>query len=1006
LPAIALAAMLVAPATGSAQSILLTASNYALLGGTAISVGGPGPNAITNGHVGLWSGATSNISGFPPATVSGITRSGATAAIIATGALTTGQAMADLQRAHTGLAGMPSNVNLSNVDLGTVAPLSAGVYTFNEMASLTGALVLDAQGQNNVAWVFQIGTSLTTAANSTVTFINLGSNGGSDLGLFWNAGAAITIGDNNTTAGNYIAGTSISFTGITTTVGVGGTRALALAAVSFAGPGAINALGGGGREGGLMYDSNGNVVPIPPAIVVPPDVIPPDVVPPDVVPPVVIPPVVVPPVVAPGGLVVPPVVPGTAYTGSVLLSSTGAYAPGASGVILVPGTAYATSSMTVDGLSRNGSADASLTITTATVALSGVNTYTGGTLVDGAVLIASSANLPTNRNITLTNGGSLILNQSVNGVFGGVASGTGSVTKLGSGTLTYLGANSYTGGTYVSGGALVASTVTLPANQKVTVASGSALIFDQAVDGTFGGAITGGGAIQKRGVGALTFTIPTTSTIDVQAGRFYLNTGVGRTTVSAGALLGGTGTITGNLVNHGTVSPGTSPGTINVTGNYTQSATGNLVIELASASSFDQVVVTGTASLAGGLQVNTLGNYNPLGRSFTFLTAAGGVSGTFGPLAGNLTSSAATRASVVYAPTTATLVFSQLPFAGFAETPNQEAVAAAAQDVPELTAVLNTLPLAGQFPAALNALSPQGYQVWSDFAFAHSTSLADRLMRDNRAISSHDEYYFEGGQRRGRSRSDLDVGSSRYTSSHGLVGGNHAVTADTAVGAFFAFGKTTAGLGSAGSQTTVKDKTLGVRAAWVGGPLFAEALVAYGFNRYESTRPIEFPGTSAVATSFTRGHQWTAGMTVGKHLTSGRLTASPFVGLLASRWTGNRFTEEDAGAFNATVHRQSARSLRSQLGVEGRLMLGRLQPHVRGAWLHEFSNDSRGMNASFGGVDYTVVTRRAPRDTALYGAGLDFVLGPRAFLYTNVAVQSGGTTKVLNEWNAGVSISF
>jgi outer membrane autotransporter protein len=353
-----------------------------------------------------------------------------------------------------------------------------------------------------------------------------------------------------------------------------------------------------------------------------------------------------------------------------------------------------------------------------------------------------------------------------------------------------------------------------------------------------------------------------------------------------------------------------------------------------------------------------------------------------------------------------TVAFTQLPFAGFAVTPNQAAVGAAAQKVPVLTAALNTLPLAGQFPAALNALSPQGYQVWSDFAFAHATSLADRLLRDAGSPSGRDEYYFEGGQRRGRARADLDVGASRYTSSQGLVGGNHAVTADTSVGAFFAFGKTTAGLGSAGSQTTVKDKTLGVRAAWSSGPLFAEAMVAYGFNKYESTRPILFSGTSAVATSATNGHQWTAGMTVGKHLTNGRLTVSPFAGLLASRWTGNRFAEEGAGDYNATVYRQSARSLRSQLGLEGRLTLGRLQPHVRAAWLHEFSNDSRGMNASFGGVDYTVVTRRAPRDSAIYSAGLDFVLGPRALLYTDVSAQTGGTTKVLNEWTAGLSINF
>jgi outer membrane autotransporter protein len=273
-------------------------------------------------------------------------------------------------------------------------------------------------------------------------------------------------------------------------------------------------------------------------------------------------------------------------------------------------------------------------------------------------------------------------------------------------------------------------------------------------------------------------------------------------------------------------------------------------------------------------------------------------------------------------------------------------------------------------------------------------------------LEGRDEYYFEAGQRRGRSRADLDVGSSRYTNNTGIVGGNHAVSANTNLGAFFAFGKTTSGLGSTDSNTTVKEKTLGVRAGWSDGPLFAEALFAYGFNKYESTRAIEFPGTSALATSSTKGRQWTTGITVGRHFNAGFLTVSPFGGLLASRWSTNGFTESDAGTFNAMVGSQSARSLRSQAGAEARVKFGMFQPYVRAAWLHEFSHDSRAINASFGTVNYAVVTRAAPRNSGLYRAGLDVVLGPRAFLYTDVSAQTGGTTRVLNEWRAGISVTF
>ena len=220
LPVVALAALLCAPAPGFAGSVLLTAGNFTILGGTAITSTGVVGTTIKNGNVGLAPGATSGITGFPPAVVTG-------GAIITTGTAT-GQARLDLITAEVSLAGMASNANMSNIDLGgkTLAP---GVYTFNAAAGQTGALKLDAQGKNNVFWVFQIGTALTTSINASITVINLGSNGGSDDAIYWNAGSAITFGANNAIAGNYLAGTSITFG--TTTSGSG--RALALAGVSL-----------------------------------------------------------------------------------------------------------------------------------------------------------------------------------------------------------------------------------------------------------------------------------------------------------------------------------------------------------------------------------------------------------------------------------------------------------------------------------------------------------------------------------------------------------------------------------------------------------------------------------------------------------------------------------------------------------------------------------------------------------------------------------------------------
>ncbi|MBM4113161.1 MAG: hypothetical protein FJ253_07270, partial [Phycisphaerae bacterium] len=113
----------------------------------------------------------------------------------------------------------------------------------------------------------------------------------------------------------------------------------------------------------------------------------------------------------------------------------------------------------------------------------------------------------------------------------------------------------------------------------------------------------------------------------------------GSLTVNSGAVqlqggsLGGLGTIN-SFVNNtgGTVAPAASAGTLTIQGNYTQGASGVLEIELAgpvSGVSADELVVSGTATLAGTLSVSTLGGYNPPpGSQFTILTAGSRV-GTF-----------------------------------------------------------------------------------------------------------------------------------------------------------------------------------------------------------------------------------------------------------------------------------------------------------------------------------------------------------------------------------------
>ena len=100
--------------------------------------------------------------------------------------------------------------------------------------------------------------------------------------------------------------------------------------------------------------------------------------------------------------------------------------------------------------------------------------------------------------------------------------------------------------------------------------------------------------------------------------------------------LRGDGQINGNVGNVGVVSPGTSPGTLHINGNYTQQAGGKTQIEIGGptpGSQFDMLDITGRATLQGTLQVSLIDGFSPTGFTvFEVVHADGGVIGSFDTL--------------------------------------------------------------------------------------------------------------------------------------------------------------------------------------------------------------------------------------------------------------------------------------------------------------------------------------------------------------------------------------
>jgi len=170
-----------APSLGSAESFAVLASS---------TVSNTGPTVVT-GDLGLHPGTS--VTGFGPGVVVGTTHVANAQALAAQNSLVT---------AYTTLAGAPFDVNLTGQDLGGLS-LTQGVYRFDSSAQLTGSLTLT--GNSASVFIFQIGSTLTTASNSSVSLIGV-----SPCNVFWQVGSSGTLGTNTSFVGNLLALISIT----------------------------------------------------------------------------------------------------------------------------------------------------------------------------------------------------------------------------------------------------------------------------------------------------------------------------------------------------------------------------------------------------------------------------------------------------------------------------------------------------------------------------------------------------------------------------------------------------------------------------------------------------------------------------------------------------------------------------------------------------------------------------------------------------------------------------
>ncbi|MEH1097547.1 ice-binding family protein, partial [Micromonospora sp. CPCC 205739] len=186
-------AVLIVSGTGASAAEapvgLGTAANFSVLAGSTVTNTGP---SFLAQSLGVHPGDTAP--GFPPGTVAGEIHLGDAVAL---------QAKNDLTTAYNDAAGRTPFTNLP-AELGG-ATLLPGVYRLGT-AQLTGTLTLDSQGDPAAVFIFQIASTLITASNSSVVFIN----GASPCNVYWQVGSSATLGTGTRFQGNILAQTSIT----------------------------------------------------------------------------------------------------------------------------------------------------------------------------------------------------------------------------------------------------------------------------------------------------------------------------------------------------------------------------------------------------------------------------------------------------------------------------------------------------------------------------------------------------------------------------------------------------------------------------------------------------------------------------------------------------------------------------------------------------------------------------------------------------------------------------
>ncbi|MEM1049257.1 MAG: autotransporter domain-containing protein [Pseudomonadota bacterium] len=653
----------------------------------------------------------------------------------------------------------------------------------------------------------------------------------------------------------------------------------------------------------------------------------------------------------------------TATNGNVVITSVGNITtPGDEGIeaaVIANGSIVITSTGDItalfDGTNDGDEGISALVSGTGSIAISSTGNITtdGDANSDGILGIVSTAG-----NLAIDSTGN-ITTTGADGIEASVQAGSTATVNLGTGNVS--GGTGGAAGVNFSG--VAGSTNILNTTGAVMLSSGSGI----AINGGAGNTI-----VNNSGI----LTAVDNGAIQLGGGANAFNN-MGGGIFNAGEVvnLG-----VGNFFNNsGTLSPGGSDSirTTALTGNIVQNSGGVFLVNVdPSAGMVDQVTVTGTASLAGTVQVQVLNPASGM-QSRTILTAAGGTTNNgLGLLA-----SPALQASLSFPNANDVVLTYSIDFSAGGLNPDQTALAASLNTAvgagsgdlePILSPLLSNVFTIGDYQNALNQLLPEAVLNTETATLFSAEDFVGNLFSCNRAgdtytALSEGECLWARPQGRFLDR-DGDANTIGFDETSGglAAGGQVAVAPNWFAG--FALGYERASLDTdTGAETDSNRFSGGVSLKYQAGSFLLGAAISGGVSGNDTERPISFGGFSGTAES-NYAVKTLTGQARGAYVFQLRdWFAKPLVDVTATYLSRDGVTETGAGAANLTIAGSDDTffSVTPALEIGGDFALSQtsiIRPYVR-AGVSFYTDSDQGLTANF---------LNAPAGTSVFSITSDF----------------------------------